>query len=101
MQNTWDIMKWSNIILSGILEEGKKEGGGEEGGERRWRGGGEVMKEQRIWKIIVLPKIIKDRIIICKRSEEPNHINVDPDANTKVDTRKIAKKENFVMMEKS
>lgn len=89
MQNTWDIMKWSNITLSGILEEGKKEGGG----GRRWRGGGEVMKEQRIWKIIVLPKIIKDRIIICKRSEEPNHINVD--------TRKIAKKENFVMMEKS
>lgn len=29
MQNTWDIMKWSNITLSGILEEGKKEGGGE------------------------------------------------------------------------
>lgn len=59
------------------------------------------MKEQRIWKIIVLPKIIKDRIIICKRSKEPNHINVDLDANTKVDTRKIAKKENFVMIEKS
>lgn len=46
-------------------------------------------------------KIIKDRIIIRKRSKEPNHINVDPDANTKVGTRKIAKKENFVMMEKS
>lgn len=38
---------------------------------------------------------MKGRKIRCKRLREPNHINADPDADTKLDRRKTVKKEKL------